>query len=40
MYEITDVKASNRGPLPSPKRMSSFIYLNGYLYVVGGYGEG
>ena len=40
LYEITDVKASNRGPQLSAKRDSSLLYLNGYIYVIGGQGEG
>ena len=38
LYEITDTKASNRGPIPAPKRDSALVYLNGYLYALGGQG--
>lgn len=40
LYEITDSKASNRGPLLAPKRDSALLPLNGYLYLLGGQGEG
>lgn len=38
LYEIGENKASNRGPMPAPKRESSLLYLNGYIYVIGGRG--
>jgi len=38
-YEITEVKASNKGPLIAAKRDSSLLYLNGCIYLIGGYGE-
>ena len=37
-YEIGESKASNRGPLPAPKRDSSLIYMNGNIYLIGGQG--
>lgn len=39
-YEITESKASNRGPIPAPKRDSALIYLNNSIYVIGGQGDG
>ena len=40
LYEITDSKASNRGPLPAPKRSNALLFLNNCLYLIGGQGEG
>ena len=40
LYEITESKASNRGPIPAPKRDSSLISLNNNIYVIGGQGDG
>lgn len=40
LYEITEAKASNRGPLPSPLRDTSIIAMGGYVYLLGGRGEG
>ena len=40
LYEITESKASNRGPIPAPKRDSAMLYLNGSIYLIGGQGEG
>lgn len=39
-YEISESKASNRGPLPVPRKDSALIYLNNYIYMIGGQGEG
>jgi N-acetylneuraminic acid mutarotase len=40
LYEITDVKASNRGPQLAPKRDAALLYMNGFIYLIGGRGEG
>lgn len=40
LYQISDVKASNRGPLLAPKRDASLLYMNDCIYLVGGRGEG
>jgi hypothetical protein len=37
-YEITETKASNRGPAPAPKRDSALLYLNKNIFLIGGQG--
>lgn len=39
-YEIGDAKASNRGPLPAVRRDAALLYMAGYIYLIGGKGEG
>lgn len=39
-YEIGEAKASNRGPLPAARREAALLWLNGFIYLLGGRGEG
>jgi N-acetylneuraminic acid mutarotase len=40
LYEITETKASNRGPMPVARRDSAILSLNNSLYIIGGQADG
>ena len=37
-YEISESKASNRGPLMAAKRDATLVYMSGCVYLIGGRG--
>lgn len=36
LYEITNFKVKNRGPIPHPLKSSSLIYCDRFVYIIGG----
>ena len=40
LYEITETKASNRGPMPVARRDSAILFINENIYIIGGQADG